>query len=266
MSRLGIVFVALILSCTGASRAAVLMYFEENGDGGANPRGLYNFDTTTGTSTLRTTVGGSERFFGIDMRPSDETLFAVSYEPTPAIFTINPNNGAFALVGLTGLGSNMVGLAVQPGTNKLFGLTNSSGLYSVDQSTGAATFIGPTLANRGLVFSPSGQLFGFAQNGALYTIDPTNGNATAVGGSGNPVTNIAEDAAFTPTGELYATDFNGKIFKTDPLTGNGTLIGNTNMGFGLLGLAVVPEPAGITLLALAAGTFATCRIRRRAVS
>src|SRR5688572_25521310 len=43
---------------------ADLVYFEENG-GAAGGRGFYDFCSAAGTSSLRTSVGGSERIFGL---------------------------------------------------------------------------------------------------------------------------------------------------------------------------------------------------------
>jgi hypothetical protein len=260
----------VILACTLGTEAAQLVYFDENG-GSGNPRGFYNFDTVTGVSTLRTTVPGSERFFAMDIRPSDGTVFAVSFSPTLGIFTINLDTGASSVVGLTGV-SDLVGLAFNPATSQLFAQQNGGGLYSVNQATGEAMLIGDTgVVDRGLVFSPLGDLYGFTDRGALYRINPANGNVTPVGGTGNPVADpsigISEDSAFTAAGQLFATDYAGTIFQTDPLTGNGAVIGSTGMGNGLLALSVtpVPEPATLTLLVCGAGiaAFAFRRTSRR---
>jgi outer membrane protein assembly factor BamB len=217
--------------------AANLIYFSDS------PHGIYNFDTTTGTSTLRAGVSGTQRFFGMDARPTDGTVFAVNYDDSNSgLYTININTGAFSLIGMTGI-SGMVGVAFNPLNGQLFGLRNGGGLYSINQLNGAASLIGNTgLVDRGLAFSPSGHLFGFTEDGKLYGINPATGSTSAVGGSGNPVppSLIAEDAAFDSTGTLYASDFYGHIFRTDPLTGNGVLIGSA--GYDVLGLLVIPEP------------------------
>jgi hypothetical protein len=264
----GISLLTVVCALTYAigAGAAQLVFFDEVAVG-QSPRGLYNFDTVTGISTLRTTVPGTERFFSMDVRPSDGTVFAVSLEPTPGIFTIDINAGAASLVGLTGI-HDLAGVAFHPTSGQLFGLKNQGGLYSINQLTGAATFIGNTTfeggyVDRGLVFSPSGRLFGFTHSGALYQIDTATGSVAPVGGSGNPVNLLSEDAAFTSAGELFATDFAGTIFRTDPLTGNGTVVGSTGLGSGLLGIIAVPEPSTLALVICGASIVAVlCGTKR----
>jgi hypothetical protein len=242
---LGLLVLSFFLNFSAT--AANLVFFSDS------PHGIYNFDTGTGLTTLRAPVSGIQRFFGMDTRPSDGTVFAVNYDsPNPSgLYTININTGALSLIGSTGV-AGLVGVAFNPLNGQLFGLRNNgegAGLFSINQITGAATLIGNTgFVDRGLTFSPSGQLYGFTDQGALYRIDPATGSSTPVGGTGNPVSNIAEDAAFDPSGNLYASDFSGGIFRTDTVTGNGTQIGSTH-GFDVLGLIVapVPEPGAAAL-------------------
>ena len=91
---------ALALVFWGSQANAELVYFEEDG-GSGNPRGLYNFDLQTNESTLRATVGGSERFFSMAMRPSDGTVFAIDADSR--LHTIDTDTGATSLVAETGL-------------------------------------------------------------------------------------------------------------------------------------------------------------------
>ncbi len=102
--------------------AEKIIYFQHEGLG-TQPRGFYDFDTDAGTSTLRTLVGGAERFYAADVRPSDGKVFVSSATfstPTPGgLFTINVNTGAYSLVGLTGI-TELVGLAFHPTTGALY--------------------------------------------------------------------------------------------------------------------------------------------------
>ncbi len=244
--------------------AALLVFYDENGYED-KPSGLYNFDTDTGVVTFRAAISKYYRFFGMDVRPSDGTVFGVNthWDSSGSLWTIDIDTGGTTLIGPTGVNGS-VGLAFDPFSGNLYGLAGTQNLYSVDTSTGAFTFIGSAgQVGRGLSFSPDGQLFGFNADGDLYTVDPMSGETTAVGGSGNPIPEISicEDSTFTRAGELYATDYYfGGIYRTDIITGNGVLIGTTGMGDGLLGLIEVPEPATVFLLGL--GGLAVLRKRR----
>jgi hypothetical protein len=243
MKALSLLGLFLVLSFSASS--TTLFYFSDS------PHGFYTFDTTTGISSLRAPVSVTQRFFGMDTRPTDGTVFAVNYDDAnpSGLYTINVSTGTFSLVGMTGI-AGMVGLAFDPLNAQLFGLRSGGSLFSINQVTGAATLLGNTGftdRDRGLVFSPSGQLYVFSESGQLYHVDPATGGTTAVGGSGNPVVTLSEDAAFDSTGTLYASDYTGLIFRTDPITGNGVKIGST--GNDVLGLVAlpVPEPASVIL-------------------
>jgi hypothetical protein len=239
-----------------------LIFFDEGG-----VDALYNFDTVTNAVTLRTAVSVNRRYFGMDVRPSDKKVFAIEYNTdslASALWTIDINTGLALSVGPTA--NNMCGLAFQPGSDALFGITHGGQLYSVNASSGTSTLIGnsnPVI--RGISFNSAGTLYGFGIFGALYQVNPATGAATAIGGTGNPVpgNDIAEDSTFTPSGQLFGTDFGGDLFKTDPITGNGTKIAVTGQGAGLLALIAepTPEPA---IAGLIIGFFTlTARIRSR---
>ena len=261
--RLGIAAaVALLGSATGIE-AAELIFFDEDG-GGGNPRGLYNYDTDTGVATLRAPVTADGRFFAMDTRLSDMTVFAADLDG--GLWTIDIDTGTPSFIGATGI-DVFLSLAIHPTTDELFGLRNNVGLYSIDPSTAVATFLGPTASvHRGLAFSPAGDLFGFTPAGDLWSVNPLNGQVIPVGGTGNPVVGVSEDATFTRSGELFATDYLGTIFQTDPLTGDGVAIGTTGMDAGLLALIEVPEPATIVLVGSALGLLLLRRSRIRRVS
>jgi len=228
-----------------------LVYFEENG-GGGNPRGLYNFEAATGKSALRAPVGGNQRFFSLDQRPSDGVVFAAEVVTGNALWTIDIDTGATTFVVSHGL-PTVADISFDPRTNVLYGMTRNAPyqLYTIDPATGGSNLVG-NLANEvrcGLTFSPTGVLYGFTLTGALYRIDPTNANVTFVGSSGPPM-NLLEDADFTPDGRLFAVDWYGLVFQIDPQTGLRTQVGVTNMGTGLTAVLGVPEPTALLLLAM----------------
>lgn len=249
-----------ILSLTGAlviagttAAADIIIYFDEDG-GAGNPRGLYNFDPATGISTLRTTVGGSQRFFSLTQRPSTGTVYAI--DPLSSqIYTMDIDTGATSFLSTT-VSDTIADIAFDPISDTLYGLgRNSSQLWEINPDTGNATLIGNAGPVRaGITFSASGIMYGLGVfNGDLYTIDPATAGVTFIGGSG-PEPGTLEDADMTP-GNIYFTDFSGNIFRSDPATGARTLLGNSGMGNGLVGMIAIPAPAtGLFFIGAAAAT------------
>ena len=75
----------------------------------------------------------------------------------------------------TNLGNSGVGamfdIALDPITDTLYGVTGGGGLYSIDTTDGAATFIGGTGAFiNGLTFDSSGTLFGSGLSPKLMSL------------------------------------------------------------------------------------------------
>ena len=252
---------AILFVTPGDVVAETLVFFDENG-GPGSPRGLYDFDTVTQDITLRSAVPGSERFFAMDRRLSDDTFFAVDW--TGDLWTIDIDTGTPTNIGPTGIEFNLeqlLSIAVHPTTDEIFILDNFTRLHSVDETTGAASLIGTSgIATKGLVFSPGGDMLAFSGEGNLYSLNPANAFPTLIGGNNPAGGNVMEDATFTESGELYIGRFDGNIFQTDPVTGDSTFVRSTDMGIGMLAFATVPEPAsGVLLLA---GAFL---LRRRSV-
>ena len=218
-----------------------LIYFEE--DGGAGPRGLYNFDSATGISTLRIAVGGSQRFFGLEAHPGTGTVYGTDPLGTSTLWTLDINSGAATLIGNIN-GDTIADIAFDPTTGVLYGMgRNSSVLYTINPATGAPTVVGTSDPNArcGLVFSPTGQLYAFSVNGALYSINKATAAATLIGGGVGP--SPVEDAVFTPSGNLFFTVFFGQIYQVDLATGADTQVGSSNAGSGLLGIIAAPGSA-----------------------
>jgi hypothetical protein len=217
-----------------------LIYFDENG-GPAGPRGLYDFDPSTGISTLRTPVDGSQRFFGLHVRPGTDTVYALAVLPT-TLYTIDINSGATTLIGPMG-GDTIADIAFDPLTGTLYGVGRNAPytLYSIDSATGAPTAL-RTLNESvrcGMVSDPSGQFYGFSIGGVLSSFDPATGATTLIGGTS--VGSVVEDAVFASDGQIYFTLFDGRLFRADPATGLNTFLGQSNLGTGLLGLIEEPD-------------------------
>ena len=79
-----------------------------------------------------------------------------------------------------------------------------------------------------IAFDPSnGTLYGAAQNG-LYTIDPTTGASTFVGNFGNPYNlNLAQNIRFDSDGNLYLsnTGNNTDLYRVNTDNGSATFVG-----------------------------------------
>ena len=104
--------------------------------------------------------------------------------------------------------------------------------------------------------------------GRLYTIDLQTAAVTLVGPFNNPDgVQIGTGLAYDPTLGLFAVD-NGssnygsdRLYRIDPMTGQATLVGAMST-MNVLGLAFIPEPTTLGLLAL--GGLAV--LRRRLVT
>jgi len=146
-----------------------------------------------------------------------DTCFAVP-DSIDSLVTVDPETGAESVLGLTGAGSTIRGLAIPPVGNVLYGAT-AERLGSINPASGAFTQIGPfgTAVNGdlgpleldnlvGLSFnSSSGALYGvqrttldldtcFAVEGTgdtVVTIDRFLGNDTAVGATSDGIEAIA---------------------------------------------------------------------------
>jgi hypothetical protein len=142
--------------------------------------------------------------------------------------SINPANGAVAIVGATGLGD--CSLLTSP--------------------------CGPTAANT--IAALGGKIYGTDYQNKLYAVNPLTGATTAIGLTGMPgITfvplsdnpdgsfNIFDEAFFPANGKLYATFDTGTVdtatfsvtpviaanlYQIDPATGLATLIGPTDFG------------------------------------
>lgn len=218
-----------------------LVYFEENGSAGVG-RGLYDFVSATGTSSLRAPVGGSERLFGL-AADTGGTVFGVDPGPDN-IYVVDLTTGTLTfLVTLVGT-STVADITFDPVSGQLYGAERNAPLrlYTIDLGTGVATTIGTmTNVRSGLSFAPDGTLYGCALNGTLYRVDPATAAETLIGGGGGPT--LVEDATVRADGTIFVTDFGGGLFAIDPATGANTLVGSSGLGSGLLG--IVPAPGAV---------------------
>ena len=202
----------------------------------ANDASLIDVDTSSGAGTFRAPHGTFGNVTEIEMR-LDGVLFGST---SSNIITIDPMTGTETLVGthtfgavngMEFVGSTLYGIYVP-------GPVDPSQLVTINQGTGALTFIGLTgfSSMGGLAYDPISETMyaseaGVAGGSRLFTIDLGTGAATAVGAVGFDDIAALE---FGPDGLLYAGvgggggDPNaGSLMTIDPTTGAGTLVGPT---------------------------------------
>ena len=226
---------------------------------GADGSVLYKTDTTNGSSIAVGSLGYTA-VYGDAFSPGG-TLFAMVNSYTPStLATVNLATGAATPVGApTGIADLMAIDFTPDGT--LYGAAwSNNGLYTLNTSTGAATFVG--LLGLGgavmdLAWDPlNSTMYGISSSGPsgslLYSVNLGTG-------AGTLVTNISGDAclmglAIDSGGNFLATDWcsaNSPLYKIDTSTGALTSLGLTGiaqpMG-GAIASAAVPEPSSIVLL------------------
>jgi len=130
---------------------------------------------------------------GLAVRPSDEVLFGIDNSGEPHLVTLDTTTGAATTVGPFAIGVTMAGLAFNLDGSVLYSISHSDGcLFTVNQSTGAATSVGcggggATGGPLGMARDPvSGTLYvaeWWGQNGTsvLAIVSDVDGSRTTVG-------------------------------------------------------------------------------------
>lgn len=129
-------------------------------DGLGQHRGLFDVNPATGAATLiGPTVKAGAYLYDLGLDPVSGVLYANgTYEFLglgSELLTLNKGTGAETLIGNHGitLGRQMFygGMAFHPVTNVCYGIgsisASTSGLYTVNTSSGAATLVGPFVTN-----------------------------------------------------------------------------------------------------------------------
>jgi hypothetical protein len=235
---------------------------------------LFRIDLSTGIATDLGAIsfGDAE---GISFGP-DGLLYAIG-GTVNQLWDITTPPGA--LVGATGTRVGIdAGLGMDPITGRMFNLngdSGSSGLYQVNISTGATTFIGTgdqfgdniAISMAGVAYAIDG-IF----TDSLYRVDLATGAFTLVGnlGLGN-ISNQFGSSIDPLTGILWALNDSGQIFNVNTTTGQATQIATVTLGTipvtGFEGLAIemapVPEPTSMALMISGLGLTLAARRRHR---
>lgn len=250
--------VGLVLTVPGAVAASpgvmgTILYGGVGGDtssNSANIGALVILDQNNAAITLVGTPVPGTRISGVAFDATGAlfgSTIGIGTPPlTSTLIRIDPNTGALISVvgpitdGPGGLPIGVADLAVQPGTDLLFGVrapTDLHGgagkLYIIDKTTGVATLVGATPNRRdSIAFTPNGTLYevGFVTGPpTLYTLNPATGAAlTSVALAefyGALAGRPTDSVLFAGNGDV------GQIFNLDPATGVETLLGDTTPTF-----------------------------------
>ena len=140
---------------------------------------------------------------------------------------INLMNGDFTQI--SDLGSTLYNDIAYAPDGTLFGIANSSSLVTFNPTNGAVTTVAALDVSglESIAYAPDGTLFGAAQSG-LYTIDPTTGASTFIGSFGDPYgLNLAQNIRFDSDGNLYMSNTSGNtdIYRVNTNNGSATFVG-----------------------------------------
>ena len=220
----------------------------------ATGTGFYTVDQTTGGITLLGNTGNTAT--GDLTSNLQNTIWTVDMTNAD-LLTVNRNTGALGpaipILAPTGGPVDIVSLAWNPVTGVLFGNTSvgfgnttNDQLFTINPTTGAATFVGTIGFNA--VYA-----LGFSRNGTLYGISNTSSDlitintATGVGSLVAPVTlTAAYDLAFRPEDDVMFVADSGtsSLYTMDRTTGAAALVGGYGSSTNVVGLAfIVPEPS-----------------------
>jgi hypothetical protein len=178
---------------------------------------------------------GSTNFEGAGAISNDNPEVGYAINIIGQMYRINVNTGAYTLVGNTGI-ANINGAEFHP--NGTLYAVSSTGLYTINTSTAAATFVGNLNTGGGLAVALAidgagvGYTYDLVDDG-FYTINLASGASTYVGNIGFDA-NFGQGMAWDEaTNTVYMTAFNASTFQAEfrsvnLSTGNTTMLGAIN--------------------------------------
>lgn len=235
---------ALVLAAAAAPAPAQIL-LGVSGNKSGSPGDLFRVDPATGELTPIQDVLTAGGLSGLAVTSSGR-IYATSVSgplTTSTLVELNPLTGevlvTVGVVTTTTAGAVSIGdLAVQPGTDALFGIrSNADGgngggeIYFIDPADAVATLVGqsdPAGIGGGLAFAPDSTLWRTGGSGPAYDVyelrklDP--GDASTVEVTLTGLSDYYDGLAVHPgTGLVYATDRTG-IVVIDPLAGTETTL------------------------------------------
>jgi len=277
--------------CVGASAQAEVAFGLTEGSR------LIRFDTANiaGRADVAAVTGvvAGHTLRGIDFRPSDARLYAVSTNGTAGqLYTINLATGAATAIGagftLTGNTSTRVSIDFNPVANALRVVTGSGQSYRVNANSGALIAQDTNITGNPLIsgIAYTNNVAGAATT-TLYAYDflsdnlgtiipPNAGTFNVVGnsgivtgdaGAGFDISGATGIAYFSSDDFIGSAGFGDEFFSVNLATGAFTQIGADDVFsgvFNLLDFSIeVPTPGSLALALAGLGLLATSATRRR---
>ena len=281
--RTAVLAAALVaLTAVGSAQAQALV-------GLTSSNQITRFNATTpGTSTSVAITGllAGERFVGLDLRPSNNTIYGITF--SNRIYTVNEFTGAAtfvaamssaAVTGFQGWGIDFNPVADFAGTASLRLVGSGGGNFGVNANTGAVTTGTPVATGyTGVSYTNSSTTGAPASTGLYYINSTTDTLSFAATGFNNPtITTIGSLGVDVLSANGFEVLSNGTAFAALNVdngsaatslysinlgTGAATLLGQYNGTLSGLTISVVPEPGTYALMLAGLGLVGFSAKRR----
>jgi trimeric autotransporter adhesin len=179
---------------------------------------LHTINLTSGAATRVNAIGGGERVRSLTLNANPRaTLLGVTTDNRLITFKTTTPGTLDANVAVTGLqgGETIIGIDMRPANGRLYAVTDSARLYTLDATTGAATMAGMLTADAADATTPfamlSGAAFGVDFNpmaDRLRVVSDAEQNLRAIVDSGATTTDATlARGAFAVTAAAYTNNF-----------------------------------------------------------
>lgn len=231
---------------------------------GINGTTVYEIDMNTAALTQIGTIAAGAGTISELTYDWNNNILYMANSSNQNLYTLNPDNWSYSLLGTYGLGSTPVmhGLEYNSGNNTLYGHSGGSThgyhLYSINTSNANATFIGTSsltsFHNLGYNSHTGVMYMTNSSTDSLYTIDLATNQSTLVGALNGP-TNPNGLAFNQHTGVMYMIDNSTDTLYTLNLqTGAATAVGSVGSSnfLSLAYIPAIPGPGALVVFALVA--------------